>query len=201
MPVEGATQVPQTELERAFMASGNSDVPREIATLAPRVKDSATFEALNERLGGILFERDGDWFRKVPTHEGPSGVQWIDGELVQKVIWQERGVALTKAAAVESSKNAAVGGRTSNDGKTLEFDWHDGWTWWRRGIKPEKDIQVMRRHDIPVEVTYEPVDPATAASYQQMQAHRDAAKPAAPARRTSRRAAALLDEALEGQQE
>lgn len=183
MPVEGAVAVPRTEMERAFAASGNADVPKEIATLAPRVRDANSFEALNERLGGILFERDGDWFRKVPMHEGPSGVVMVNGELKQKVIWQERGVALSKQNAMESTRNAAIGGRSDNTGKPLEFDWHDGWTWWRRGIKPEKDIQVMRRHDIPVEVTYEDVDPATAASYQQMQVHREAAKPVAPTRR------------------
>lgn len=188
MPVDGATRVPQTELERAFMASGSQDVPPEIATLAPRQRDASTFEALNERLGGVLYERDGDWFRKVPTHIGPDGVVWIDGELKQKVVWQERGVTLTKQAAQESTRNAAIGNRSSNDGKPLEFDWHDGWTWWRRGIKPEKDIQIMRRHDMAVETTYEDVDPTTAASYQQMSAHREAVKPAAPVRRTRRQA-------------
>ena len=168
-----------TKMEKAFSAAPK---PNFAFNAAPKPNFAYTqqkpqgnpmgarsFEQLNEWMGGALIQDErGDWFRKVPYHIGPDGVYFKDGRLVQEVHWALRAVALTKEAAREST----MGG--------TEADWYDGWTWWRRGQKPEKDIHVMSAHEQDSEITFEDASPSSAAAYQQIAVHAQAVKPVAP---------------------
>lgn len=135
------------------------------------VRGFRTMDELKAALpeGDELVERDGDYFRKVPYHIGPDGTYMKDGKLIIETHWALRPVALTKEGA-KASTEAGV-----------EADWFDGFTWWRRGVKPEKDMSVAAHQAAqPFDVTYEDASPASAAAYQQLAVHQQAVKPVAP---------------------
>lgn len=92
-----------------------------------------SFEALQAALaqapgeGNTIYQRpDGLWVREVWAHTGEQ-TYGKDGELEHVQESRERGVALS----AQQARAASAGG--------FETDYWNGFTWLRRGRKPEKD--------------------------------------------------------------
>ena len=101
--------------------------------MAAFTRGFASFEDLAAALpkGQKIRQReDGAWVRTVPKHTGNSFV--VDGVLHHEVEDVERHVALTKEAAQAASASGT------------QTDFWNGFTWLRRGTKPEMDVPVMR---------------------------------------------------------
>jgi hypothetical protein len=93
----------------------------------------------------------GDWIRKVPEHQGPDAWVIRDGAKHYEKRPRSRYVSLT----AEGAKAASAAGR--------ETDFFNGFTWMRRGVKPEKDMIVAGAAASAAadeDVTYELAPPA-----------------------------------------
>ena len=93
----------------------------------------------------------GEWIRRVPVHTGE--IVQKDGVDYARVVKQVRHVALTKQGARDACMTQERGYQPT--------DYWDGWTWWRDGIKPERDMQVemAKQQVIKAEYELQPLSP------------------------------------------
>jgi hypothetical protein len=93
----------------------------------------------------------GIWVRYVPE---PTGIRELraDGVEVVRVNREQRHVALSLQAANTLSH--------SGD-RVVHHDFWDGWTWWRDGIKPERDMRIEESKSAMESTSYtlEPIAP------------------------------------------
>lgn len=134
-----------------------------------------SWEALQNALLSLdppqeLIEEDGAYYREVPVHIGPDGTYMQDGRLVHERHWKRRPVALSRAAALESLQSG------------VEADFFDGYTWWRRGQKPERDIHLaaIQAAERPARIDYEDASPTDQAQFQAITVQAQARKPVVP---------------------
>jgi hypothetical protein len=134
----------------------------------------SALEALPPGTGNELFrdEADGSWYRKVPRATGRTFVH--KGKLVAEYVTERRNVALTQEAARAATQATTTGGP--------QTDYFNGFTWLRRGMKPEKDGNVVgAAAAVPEERWYEELGASDQAMARSDAARRDVAAPPVPA--------------------
>ncbi len=104
-----------------------------LARLAMVTRRHASFEALRKSLPAgeeIHQNAGGQWVRTVSRYvKGASRI--VNGVLQHKIEYYDRYVALSLEQAQKHSRPEA------------ELDFWNGFTWMRRGVKPEKDFATM----------------------------------------------------------
>lgn len=126
----------------------------------------------------IRQDKDGSWYREVLVSRGPEALVERDGELMVAHRKQRRGVSLSVEDARAATQASNAGG------SSLEYDAWNGFTWVRRGVKPERDFGVMTSTPRDEELVYVPADPQRVAEHRFAAARAAAAVPP-PARATA----------------
>lgn len=157
-----------------------------------------SYERLQDQLpeGEEIRQRaDGAWERPIVIHTGESTVDAGVLKHFRRRVWRRVALSLAEARLLS--------------GKGEETDFWNGWTWIRRGQKPERDWAVMQAKNEPEDVFLEdapPADQAVAAAViaQQTAATSSrliAAEAAAPKRGRADRGAVVADPAPDTEQE
>jgi hypothetical protein len=123
--------------------------PRSFEDLAASLPDGEEIEQ----------DENGEWVRYVPVHRETA--KDADGNVVNVLEDVPRYVALT----MEAARAATAAGR--------ETDWWSGFTWMRRGYKPEKDLHLAAPARAP-RLRVERANPIDAAAYERRELHQAA---------------------------
>jgi hypothetical protein len=115
---------------------------------------------------------DGRWYREVPRHLGEGSIIERDGQPMYSVVWDKHLVGLSRAECQAATRAARE--------EDPQMDFWGGWSWWRRGMKPEKDICALNT-TVPAErIEWEPASPHDLAQYRGAKVRVESAKSEMP---------------------